>query len=120
MKGKEGIREENLQVLKNLSYIELRLDYQPLFGKMSQDSSPRKSSLRGGSKTVPGRQRKSSLYRAIKKQNTKKKTSPKGKQKKEKKNRFCPESNSGTPMCQAISLPLCHVEHTVKESIMFY
>ena len=90
MKGKEGIREENLQVLKNLSYIELRLDYQPLFGKMSQDSSPRKSSLWGGSKTVPGRQRKSSLYRAIKKQNTKKKTSPKGKQKKRKEKQVLP------------------------------
>ena len=61
------------------------LDYQPLFGKMSPHSSPRKSSLRGGSKTGPGRRRKSSLYRAIKKQNTKTKTRPKGKQKKEKK-----------------------------------
>ena len=36
-----------------------RLDYQPLFGKMSPHSS---SSLRGGSKTGPGRRRKSSLY----------------------------------------------------------
>ena len=33
-----------------------RLDYQPLFGKMSPHSS-----LRGGSKTGPGRRRKSSL-----------------------------------------------------------
>ena len=34
-----------------------RLDYQPLFGKMSPHSSP----PRGGSKTGPGRRRKSSL-----------------------------------------------------------
>ena len=36
-----------------------RLDYQPLFGKMSPHLSP--SSLRGGLKTGPGRRRKSSL-----------------------------------------------------------
>ena len=36
----------------------LRLDYQPLLGKMSPHSSP---SLQGGSKTGPGRRRKSSL-----------------------------------------------------------
>ena len=40
-----------------------RLDYQPLFGKMSPHSSPHPPhpSLRGGSKTGPGRRRKSSL-----------------------------------------------------------
>jgi len=39
-----------------------RLDYQPLFGKMSPHSSPERASLRGGSRTRPGRRRKSSLY----------------------------------------------------------
>ena len=37
-----------------------RLDYQPLFGKMSPHSSP-EWALRGGSKTGPGRRWKSSL-----------------------------------------------------------
>ena len=37
-----------------------RLDYQPLFGEMSPHSSP----PRGGSKTGPGRRRKSSLGKA--------------------------------------------------------
>ena len=39
--------------------MDLRLDYQPLFGKMSPHSSS--LSPRGGSKTGPGRQRKLSL-----------------------------------------------------------
>ena len=39
-----------------------RLDYQPLFGKMSPHSSPRRSSS-GRIKTGPGRRRKSSLRR---------------------------------------------------------
>ena len=43
-----------------------RLDYQPLFGKMSPHSSPERAflffSFRGGSKTGPGRRRKSSLH----------------------------------------------------------
>ena len=42
-------------------YKSSRLDYQPLFGKMSPHSSPRKDSLRGGSQTGPVRRRKSSL-----------------------------------------------------------
>ena len=40
-----------------------RLDYQPLFGKMSPHSSPERASFRGGSKTGPGRRRNSSLLR---------------------------------------------------------
>ena len=40
----------------------LRLDYQPLFGKMSPHSSPERVSLRGGSKTGPRRRWKSSLF----------------------------------------------------------
>ena len=43
-----------------------RLDYQPLFGKMSPHSSPERVSLRGGSKTGPGRRRKSSLRFSLK------------------------------------------------------
>ena len=42
--------------------IKTRLDYQPLFGKMSPHSSPERVSFRGGSKTGPGRRRKSSLH----------------------------------------------------------
>ena len=44
--------------LKEVIPLMNRLDYQPLFGEMSPHSSP---SLRGGSKTGPGRRRKSSL-----------------------------------------------------------
>ena len=50
--------------------IKCRLDYHPLFGKMSPHSSPHSSpergvSLRGGSKTGPGRGRKSSLNQMV-------------------------------------------------------
>ena len=50
----------NLALTPNNRFsMDLRLDYQPLFGKMSPHSSS--LSLRGGSKTGPGRQRKLSL-----------------------------------------------------------
>ena len=45
--------------------IKARLDYQPLFGKMSPHSSPERVSFRGGSKTGPGRRRKSSLNKGL-------------------------------------------------------
>ena len=47
--------------LKQSYHPMCRLDYQPLFGKMSPHSSPERVSFRGGSKTGPGRRRKSSL-----------------------------------------------------------
>ena len=50
----------NLALTPNNRFsMDLRLDYQPLFGKMSPHSSS--LSLRGGSKTGPGRWRKLNL-----------------------------------------------------------
>ena len=43
-----------------------RLEYQPLFEKMSPHSSPERVSLQGGSKTGPERRRKSSLRFSLK------------------------------------------------------
>jgi len=56
----------------------------------------------------------------ITKEKTKRKGKGKKKRRREEKNRFCPESNSGTSACQAISLLLRHVKHIAKMLIIFY
>ena len=55
-RGVKGLRARSARASHARRACEARLDYQPLFGKMSPHSS-----LRGGSETGPGRRWKSSL-----------------------------------------------------------